>query len=121
VFVVSHRAHEPIVKRGGTSYTFVTDGLDSALERARAAAGDKDLAIGGGADVVRQCLAAGVVGEIRLHLVPILLGDGVRLFDQGHLSPAELTVTSVDPPTASSTCATAPALSSRSATGWAPG
>jgi RibD C-terminal domain len=70
-------------------------GLDSALDHARAVAGDKDVAIGGGVDIVRQCLAAGVVDEIRLHLVPILLGGRVRLFGDG-TTPAELAMTSVD-------------------------
>ena len=80
VFVVTHRPAEPIVKAGGTSYTFVTDGPDAALRLARQAAGDQDIYIAGGAAAVRQYLHAGVVDELRLHLVPILLGDGVRLF-----------------------------------------
>jgi len=96
VFVVTHDTHDPIVKDGGTTYSFVTDGLDRALDQARAAAGDKDIAIGGGANIVRQCLAVGVIDEIRLHLVPMLLGGGVRLFDDGTLTPAELATTSVE-------------------------
>jgi dihydrofolate reductase len=94
VYVVTHRPHEPIVKAGGTTYTFVTDGLDSALDQARTAAGGQDLAIGGGADIVRQCLAAGVIDEMRLHLVPVTLGAGDRLFD-GTVR-LELTTTSVE-------------------------
>jgi dihydrofolate reductase len=81
VFVLTHRAHEPVAKLGGTTYHFVTTGLADALEQARAAADDKDIVIGGGANLVRQCLAAGIVEEFRLHLVPLVLGDGTRLFD----------------------------------------
>jgi dihydrofolate reductase len=81
VYVVTNRSHEPIVKAGGTTYYFVTEGLHRALEQARAAASDKDIVIAGGANIVQQCLAAGVVDEIRLHLVPVLLGAGIRLFD----------------------------------------
>jgi dihydrofolate reductase len=95
VYVVTHRPHDPIVKAGGTTYTFVTDGLDAALDQARAAAGGKDIAILGGADIARQCLATGVVDELRLHLVPILLGNGSRLFDGSALP--ELVTTSVEP------------------------
>lgn len=95
VYVVTHRAHDPIVKDGGTTYTFVTDGLDSALRQAQMAAGEKDIAIGGGAHIVRQCLAAGVIEEIRLHLIPVLLGDGIRLFDRAITQPPELATTSV--------------------------
>jgi dihydrofolate reductase len=95
VFVVTHRAHEPIVKDGGTTYTFVTEGLGSALEHAREAAGGKDIAIGGGADIVHQCLQAGVIEEIRLHHVPVLLGGGGRLFDGLDGGPP-LDITSVE-------------------------
>jgi dihydrofolate reductase len=71
--------------------------LHSALDQARAVAGDKDVAIGGGANIVRQCLAVGVIDEIRLRLVPVLLGDGVRLFDDAIKAPMEeLALTSVD-------------------------
>ena len=79
VFVLSHHAREPLTL-SDTTYTFVTDGIESALERAREAAGDKDVVIGGGADVVNQYLAAGLVDELELHVVPILLGGGERLF-----------------------------------------
>ena len=81
VFVVTNRPHDPIAKEGGTTYYFVTDGLDAALERARRAAVDQDIAIVGGADIVRQCLDRGLVEEARLNLVPIVLGGGTRLFD----------------------------------------
>jgi len=80
VFVVTHRPAEPIEKAGGTTYHFVTDGPEAALDRARQAAGDRDIDITGGADIVRQLLAAGVIDELRLHIVPMLLGAGTRLF-----------------------------------------
>jgi dihydrofolate reductase len=81
VFVLTHHEREPVEKQGGTTFTFVTDGIESALEQARAAAGDKDVTVAGGADVVQQYLAAGLFDEIQLHVAPVLLGDGVRLFD----------------------------------------
>jgi dihydrofolate reductase len=81
VFVVTHRAREPWVRPGGTTFTFVTDGFESALEQARAAAGNRDVRISGGADIIQQALRAGVVDEITIHLAPILLGKGVRLFE----------------------------------------
>ena len=80
VFVVTHRAAAPIVKAGGTTYTFVTGGPDEALRLARAAAGARDVRIEGGASIIRNYLRAGVVDELRLHIVPILLGDGTPLF-----------------------------------------
>jgi dihydrofolate reductase len=83
VFILTHHAREPVTKQGGTTFTFVTDGIQAALEQARAAAGDKDVAVGGGADVVRQYLRAGLLDELQLHVVPVLLGGGVRLFDDG--------------------------------------
>jgi dihydrofolate reductase len=87
VFVVTHRPAEPIVKAGGTSYTFVPEGPDAALRLARAAAGGKDIRVAGGAAIVRHYLSAGVIHELRLHVVPVLLGSGTRLFtgveDQG--------------------------------------
>ncbi|MFL5780459.1 MAG: dihydrofolate reductase family protein [Thermoleophilaceae bacterium] len=82
VFVLTHHAREPVVKEGGTTFTFVTDGIESALEQARAAAGDKDVSIAGGADVAQQYLNAGLLDELQIHVAPILLGDGVRLFDR---------------------------------------
>lgn len=81
VFIVTHHAREPVSKEGGTTFTFVTDGIESALEQARAAAGGKDVALGGGADIARQYLKAGLIDEMQIHLVPVLLGDGARLFD----------------------------------------
>jgi dihydrofolate reductase len=67
--------------QGGTTFTFVTDGIESALDQARAAAGDQDVAIAGGADAVRQYLAAGLLDELYLHIVPIVLGAGERLLE----------------------------------------
>ncbi len=81
VFVLTHHAREPLQKEGGTTFTFITDGIEAALEQARAAAGDDDVAVAGGADMVQQYLGAGLLDEIQLHVVPVLLGDGVRLFD----------------------------------------
>ena len=81
VFVLTHHAREPLPLRGGTTFTFVTDGIESALEQARAAAGDRDVSIAGGADVVQQYLNAGLVDEFELHVVPQLLGGGVRLLE----------------------------------------
>jgi len=82
VFVVTHRPAEPIVKAGGTTYTFVTDGPDAAMRLARDAAADQDICVSGGAETVREYLNAGAIDELRLHVVPILLGGGVRLFTE---------------------------------------
>jgi dihydrofolate reductase len=81
VFVVTHHERPPLECDGGTTFTFVTDGVEVAVAQAREAAGGRDVAISGGATVARQCLAAGLLDELRLDLVPVLLGDGVRLFD----------------------------------------
>lgn len=79
VFVVTHHEREPL-RLSDTTFTFVTDGIESALAQAREAAGDKDVFIGGGADVINQFLAAGLLDEIELHVAPIILGGGERLF-----------------------------------------
>jgi len=76
VFVLTHHAREPLSMQGGTTFTFVTDGIESALEQARAAAGDQDVAIAGGANAVQQYLAAGLLDELQLHIVPVILGAG---------------------------------------------
>ncbi|HEY1330531.1 MAG TPA: dihydrofolate reductase family protein [Actinomycetota bacterium] len=81
VFVLTHHPREPLSMQGGTTFTFVTDGIDSALERATRAAGDRNVLIAGGAHTVQQYLAAGLVDEFELHVVPILLGRGERLFE----------------------------------------
>jgi dihydrofolate reductase len=81
VFVLTHYARDPQPMGGGTTYHFVTDGIESALAQARAAAGDGDVAIQGGATTVNQYLAAGWIDELRLHIVPLTLGAGTRLFE----------------------------------------
>jgi dihydrofolate reductase len=81
VFVVTHHPRPLLVKRGGTTFTFVTDGIESALEQARAAADGKDVALGGGASVAQQYLRAGLIDDLQINLVPVLLGAGKRLFD----------------------------------------
>lgn len=81
VFVLTHHAHDDLPMEGGTTFRFVTDGIEAALEQARAAAGDGDVGIAGGASTVNQYLAAGLIDELRLHVAPLLLGRGERLFD----------------------------------------
>src|SRR6476619_1694049 len=81
VFVLTHHPREPLQMQGGTTFHFVTDGIESALEQARAAAGEKDVSLGGGASVAQQYLAAGLLDEVVLSVVPILLGGGARLFE----------------------------------------
>jgi dihydrofolate reductase len=80
VFILTHHAREPVRKEGGTTFTFVTAGIEAALDQARAAAGESDVGIGGGADVAQQYLRAGLLDELQIHLVPVFLGGGVRLF-----------------------------------------
>lgn len=81
VFVLTHHPHDPIEMQGTTTFYFITDGFDSALAQARAAAEDREIAIAGGASTVRQALVAGAIDELTLDLVPVLLGAGERLFD----------------------------------------
>jgi dihydrofolate reductase len=81
VFVLTHHARPPLTLKGGTTFTFVTDGIRSAYDQAMRAAGGRDVALAGGADVARQYLKAGLVDEMVLHLAPILLGSGERLFE----------------------------------------
>jgi dihydrofolate reductase len=81
VFVLTHHAREPIEMEGGTTFHFVTDGFDAALEAAKAAAGDGDVEIAGGASTVRQALAAGAIDSLLLDVIPIVLGSGEGLFD----------------------------------------
>ncbi|HET8525263.1 MAG TPA: dihydrofolate reductase family protein [Actinomycetota bacterium] len=80
VFVVTHHPREPLEMAGGTTFWFVTDGIEAALERARDAAGERDVLLGGGADVANQYLRAGLLDEFELHVAPVLLGAGERLF-----------------------------------------
>jgi dihydrofolate reductase len=79
VFIVTHHARDPVTMQGGTSFTFVTDGIASALQQARDAAGDDDVTIAGGAAAVQQYLSSGLLDELYLHIVPIVLGAGERL------------------------------------------
>jgi dihydrofolate reductase len=81
VFVLTHHARDPLPMDGGTTFHFVTDGIESALAQAQAAAGDKDISLAGGADVVQQYLAAGLVDELQVDIAPVLLGGGTRLLD----------------------------------------
>ena len=81
VFVVTHRPREVLVKEGGTSFTFVTDGVERAVELARKASGGKDVAVAGGGTLLRQVLEAGLLEELELHIAPVILGDGQRLLD----------------------------------------
>jgi dihydrofolate reductase len=81
VFVLTHHEREPLAKQGGTTFTFVTDGIESALAQAKEGAGGKDVALAGGASAAQQYLAAGSIDEMQLNVVPILLGDGTRLFE----------------------------------------
>ena len=94
VFVLTHHEREPVEKEGGTTFTFVTDGFESALEQARAAAGDKDVSIAGGAETAQQALRAGVVDDLTLHIAPLLLGGGASLFG-GVVSDLKLRLTNV--------------------------
>lgn len=80
-FVLTHHPRPPLTMDGGTTFHFVTDGIEAALDRAMAAAGGQDVRVGGGASTVRQYLRAGLVDELHLAVVPILLGDGERLLD----------------------------------------
>jgi dihydrofolate reductase len=88
VFVLTHHERERLEKEGGNSFTFVTEGIESALAQAKEAAGGKDVALGGGAEAAQQYLAAGLIDEMLLNVVPILLGSGARLFD--NLGAAEV-------------------------------
>jgi dihydrofolate reductase len=95
VFVLTHEPKEQLVKQGGTTFRFVTDGIESALRQAKAAAGDQDIMVAGGANAVQQYFKAGLLDEIRIHLVPILLGQGVPLFERNGTGPTELERTEV--------------------------
>jgi dihydrofolate reductase len=95
VFVLTHTAREKMAKEGGTTFTFVTDGIESAVEQAKAAAGDKNVSVGGGANTAQQCLRAGLLDEMQIHLAPLLLGGGLRLFDQIDAEQIQLEATTV--------------------------
>jgi dihydrofolate reductase len=81
VFVLTHHARDPLTLEGGTTFTFVTGGIEQALEQARRAAGGKDVALAGGARAAREYLAAGLVDDMEIHLVPVLLGGGERMLE----------------------------------------
>ena len=89
IFVLTHHEREPLTL-GDTTFTFVTDGIESALEQAKAAAGVLDVHIGGGGDVARQYLSAGLIDQMQLNVVPVLLGGGTRLFEGGAGGGSEL-------------------------------
>jgi len=98
VFVLSHKEREPIEMKGGTTFFFVTDGITSALSKAKEAAGTRDVKIMGGANTINQYLAAGLIDELWLHIAPVTIGAGSRLFEgvQGlNLEPIEVGGTSV--------------------------
>jgi dihydrofolate reductase len=108
MFIVTHYPRDPVEMEGGTTFHFVTDGIESALEQARKAAGGKDVLLWGGGHIAQQYLAAGLADELELHLVPVLLGDGARLFD--NLEDAEVRLEQVR--------AVEPPASRTSSTGW---
>jgi dihydrofolate reductase len=93
---LTHRGRDPLVRQGGTTYIFVTDGIENALAQAKGAAGDKEVAVIGGAATIQQFIQAGLVDELRIHLVPVLLGDGTRLFDRMGPEHIELETTRID-------------------------
>jgi dihydrofolate reductase len=95
VFVLTHHAREPLVMEGGTTFTFLTDGIEVALEQAKAAAGDRDVLVAGGASAVQQYLEAGLVDELQIHVAPVLLGDGTSLFGRLGVAPVRLETTRV--------------------------
>jgi len=95
VFVLTHHEREPVVKEGGTTFTFVTDGIESAVAQALAAAGDKDVLLSGGASIVQQSLRARLVDELHIHVAPRLLGGGVSLFGDLGADAPQLTLKNV--------------------------
>lgn len=98
VFVLSSNRRDPIVREGGTTFFFVTDGFEAALSQAKAVAGEKSVAIAGGANTVNQYLAAGLLDELWLHIVPVTIGSGARLFEgvpNLNLEPMEISGTAL--------------------------
>lgn len=89
VFVATHHARDPLTL-GATKFTFVTDGIEEVIRQAREAAGDRDVQVSGGASVAQQALNAGLLDELHIHVAPVLLGAGVRLFDRAEPRPIEL-------------------------------
>lgn len=80
-YVLTHEVREPLVQKGSTTFYFINDGIESALEKARANAGEKDIRINGGADTIQQYLNAGLIDEFNVHIAPVILGSGIRLFE----------------------------------------
>jgi dihydrofolate reductase len=95
VFVLTHHPRESVTKQGGTTFVFVTDGIESALEQAQAAAGDNDVYVAGGASIVQQYLRAGLLDELQIHVAPMLLGGGTRLLEHLGADPPRLEPTRV--------------------------
>jgi dihydrofolate reductase len=95
VFVDTHRARETLWREGGTSFTFVTDGVDSAIDQARAAANGKNVAISGGGNLLRQVIRGALLDQLELHISPVLIGEGMRLFEAAGQDAVELTPTRV--------------------------
>lgn len=96
VFVLTNQARQPITMKGGTTFTFVTDGIASALKQAKLVAGKKDISIAGGANTVNQYVAAGLLDELWLHIAPVIIGDGAKLFKDTpgvQLKPLEVRTT----------------------------
>jgi dihydrofolate reductase len=91
VFVLTHHPRKTLELQGGTTFTFVTDGVESAVEQAKAAAGGKDINVAGGAKVIQEALAAGLLDEVQIHFAPLLLGAGTRLFGDGEPQRLERT------------------------------
>ena len=94
VYILTHHAREPEEMQAGTTFFFVTDGIEAAVEQAHAASGGRDVAIAGGANVIQQALAAGLIDELQIHVAPLLLGGGTLLFGEGG-KPLELETTRV--------------------------
>jgi dihydrofolate reductase len=90
VFVLTHHPREPLALKGGTTFTFVTEGIEAALALAREAAGEQDVAVAGGANVIQQSLYADLIDEFQLHVAPVLLGGGVPLFAGGPAEPLRM-------------------------------
>jgi dihydrofolate reductase len=98
VFVLSHKRRDPIAMEGGTTYIFIADGIEAALSQAKEVAGERNVAIMGGANTINQCLSAGLLDELWLHIVPVTIGSGARLFEgipDLKLDPFELSGTSL--------------------------
>ncbi|HET9673623.1 MAG TPA: dihydrofolate reductase family protein [Gaiellaceae bacterium] len=94
VFVLTHHPRATVQKQGGTTFTFVEDGIESAVEQAKAAAGERNVSVAGGASAIQQAVRAGLVDELELHIAPLLLGSGTRLFDD--LGPDDAALERVD-------------------------